>query len=149
MASEETKEILQTNYLEYLKERRLMGSKCNACGNVNLPPRKICSKCHSTDTSWADMTGETGTLSTFSCVSVGTQRFVDRGYGSKNPYAFGIVSFSEGGPSLTGLLQGVDTAHPESIQLGMKMHPVFIETETPNGTQVDIGFEPVEPVEEA
>lgn len=137
----EQKEITQENYLGFLKEKKLMGSTCAGCGNVDLPPRRICSKCHGTATSWIDLTGMKGTLSTFSCVHVGTQRFVDRGFTMKNPYAFGIVTL-ENGASLTGLLDGVDAKKPDSIKIGIPMRVTFIESTTPAGVQVDVGFTP-------
>jgi uncharacterized OB-fold protein len=139
----EDKEILQSNYLAYLNEKRLMGSECKGCGNVDLPPRKICSKCLSTDTAWIDLTEMQGTLSTFSCVHVGTRKFEERGFNMKNPYAFGIVTM-DNGAAIMGMLQGVDPLKPESIKIGMKMKLAFIENETPSGMQVDVGFEPTE-----
>nr|MDO8115571.1 Zn-ribbon domain-containing OB-fold protein [Candidatus Sigynarchaeota archaeon] len=138
----DTKEILQENYLAFLKDKKLMGSKCSKCQHVDLPPRKICSKCHAASTSWVDLTGMTGTLSTFSCVHVGTQKFIDRGFSGKNPYAFGVVTL-DNGASLTGFLQGVDPKKPDSIKIGMKMKVTFIETPSPSGLQVDVGFMPV------
>ncbi|HME51197.1 MAG TPA: OB-fold domain-containing protein [Candidatus Lokiarchaeia archaeon] len=139
----EEKEILQSNYLAYLNEKRLMGSECKGCGNVDLPPRKICSKCLSTDTAWIDLTDMQGILSTFSCVHVGTRRFEARGFNMKNPYAFGIVTF-DNGAAIMGMLEGVDPLQPASIKIGMKMKLKFIETESSCGLQVDVGFEPAE-----
>ncbi|MBN2150291.1 MAG: OB-fold domain-containing protein [Candidatus Lokiarchaeota archaeon] len=136
------KPILQSNYLDFLKERRLMGSKCKTCGQVDLPPRPICSKCLSPDVGWIDLTGQNGTLTTFSCVHVGTRKFEERGYSAKNPYAFGVVTL-DNGPAITALLQGVDPKKPETIKIGMKLKLKFVETQTPAGPQVDVGFEPV------
>ncbi|MBD3187447.1 hypothetical protein GF325_11500 [Candidatus Bathyarchaeota archaeon] len=137
--------ITQHNYLQYLNEKKLMGSKCKDCGNVDLPARAICSKCLSINTAWEDMTNEEGTLSTFSCVHVGTTRFVKRGYNMKNPYAFGVVTL-DNGAAITGLLVGVDARNPESINIGSKFKVNFVETELDEeGTmkQVDVGFSPV------
>lgn len=136
------KEILQENYLAFLNEKKLMGSLCGDCQNIDLPARKICSKCLSTNTSWTDLTDLKGKLSTFSCVHVGTQKFVDKGYNMKNPYAFGVVTL-ENGASITGLLKGVDPKQPDNIEIGMTMKVAFMESETNSGTQVDIAFEPV------
>nr|MDO8115218.1 Zn-ribbon domain-containing OB-fold protein [Candidatus Sigynarchaeota archaeon] len=137
----EEKEILQSNYLNFLNEKKLMGSKCKKCGHVDLPPRKICSKCLSSDTGWIDLTNLSGKLSTFSCVYVGTKRFLDRGFDQKNPYAFGVVTL-ENGAAITGLLQGVDPKKPETIKIGMNLKLKFVEVQTPAGLQVDVGFEP-------
>jgi uncharacterized OB-fold protein len=140
----EEKEISVFNYLDFIKVKKLMGSKCS-CGHVDLPPRNICSECLGTETSWIDLTDKQGTLSTFSCVHVGTTSFVKRGYNMKNPYAFGIVTL-ENGPSITGLLKGVNAKDPDSIKIGMKFKVTFIETtvgEDGTETMVDLGFEPV------
>jgi uncharacterized OB-fold protein len=136
------KPILQENYLGYIKEKKLMGSKCKKCGHVNLPPRPICSNCLSSDVEWIDLTGQKGTLTTFSCVSVGTRRFEERGYSAKNPYAFGVVTL-DNGSAIMGLLQGVDPKKPETIKIGMKLKLKFVESQTPAGPQVDVGFEPL------
>ena len=136
------KPILQDNYLAFLKEKKLMGSKCKKCGHVDLPPRMICSKCLSSDTAWTDLTNQKGTLSTFSCVSVATRRFEERGYSAKNPYAFGVVTL-DNGAAIMGLLQGVDPKKPETIKIGMKLKLKFVESQTPAGLQVDVGFEPL------
>ncbi|MHA1368641.1 MAG: Zn-ribbon domain-containing OB-fold protein [Promethearchaeota archaeon] len=139
------KEITIQNYLDFIKQEKLMGSKCKDCGNIDLPPRKICSKCLGTNTEWVDLTNQKGTLSTFSCVHVGTTRFVKRGYNMKNPYAFGIVTL-ESGPAVTGLLIGVDPKNPESIKVGMPMKVTFVKTVTDPESQqeqVDLAFEPV------
>ncbi len=136
------KPILQENYLAFLKEKKLMGSKCKKCGHVDLPPRMICSKCLSSDTTWTDLTSQKGTLSTFSCVSVPTRKFEERGYSAKNPYAFGVVTL-DNGAAIMGLLQGVDPKKPETIKIGMKLKLKLVETQTPAGLQVDVGFEPL------
>ena len=136
------KPILQENYLAYLKEKKLMGSRCKACGQTDLPPRPICSKCLSSDVEWIDLTNQKGTLTTFSCVHVGTRKFEERGYSAKNPYAFGVVTL-DNGAAITALLQGVDPKKPETIKIGMKMKLKFVETQTPAGVQVDVGFEPL------
>ncbi|MEX2684589.1 MAG: Zn-ribbon domain-containing OB-fold protein [Candidatus Sigynarchaeota archaeon] len=136
------KPILQENYLAFLKEKKLMGSKCKKCGHVNLPPRPICSKCLSSEVDWIDLTNQKGTLETFSCVSVVTRKFEERGYSAKNPYAFGVVKL-DNGSSIMGLLQGVDPKKPETIKIGMKLKLKFIESQTPAGLQVDVGFEPL------
>ena len=31
-------------YFNFLSEKKLMGSKCPKCGNIDLPPRRVCSK---------------------------------------------------------------------------------------------------------
>ncbi|MHA1680568.1 MAG: Zn-ribbon domain-containing OB-fold protein [Promethearchaeota archaeon] len=139
----ENKPITQYNYLNYLNEKKLMGSTCKECNNVDLPARPICSKCLSTRVEWTDLTNLEGTLSTFSCVHVGTTKFVRKGYNMKNPYAFGVVTL-DNGAAITGLLSGVDARDPSSIKIGDRFKVHFIETDlNEDGTekQVDVGFE--------
>jgi len=144
MSSKQYAGISQEAYLAYLGDRKLMGSRCTFCGRISLPPRRICPSCHSTGAEWVDLTGQEGTLSTYTCVHVAPPRFVARGFSNTNPYAFGIVKL-DAGASIAGFLVGVDATEPASIVIGARMRATFVEHETSQGTiQVDLGFEPVE-----
>jgi len=139
--SENDKEITVYNYLEYLKNKALMGSRCKKCGELFAPPRKLCTTCGSIEMEWKQMSGK-GILSAFSCIGVGTKFFVDKGYSMKKPYCFSVVKLDEG-PMISAQLVGIDESKPETIKIGTPLKVKFLETEIPGDEpRIDLGFEP-------
>ena len=136
----EEKDITIQSYLEYINSKKLMGSKCKKCGAVDVPPRKLCIKCNSTDVDWIEMSGN-GKIAAFSCISVGTTFMVEKGYSMKKPYCFSVISLDEG-PMVSGQLLGVDETKPDTIKIETPVKIKFIETELKGETRVDLGFEP-------
>jgi uncharacterized OB-fold protein len=136
----EEKEITIQNYLEYVNGKKLMGSKCQKCSAMYIPPRKLCITCNSTDLQWVEMSGK-GKLVAFSCIGVGTTFMVDKGYSMKKPYCFSVIELDEG-PMISGQLLGVDESNPDAISIGTPVKLSFIETEIKGETRVDLGFKP-------
>ncbi len=136
----EEKDITIQSYLEYINNKKLMGSKCKKCGAVDVPPRKLCIKCNSTDVDWIEMSGN-GKIAAYSCISVGTTFMVEKGYSMKKPYCFSVISLDEG-PMVSGQLLGVDETKPDTIKIETPVKIKFIETELKGETRVDLGFEP-------
>jgi uncharacterized OB-fold protein len=136
----EEKDITIQSYLEYINNKKLMGSKCKKCGAVDVPPRKLCIKCNSTDVDWIEMSGN-GKIAAFSCISVGTTFMVEKGYSMKKPYCFSVIKLNEG-PMISGQLLGVDETKPDTIKIETPVKIKFIETELKGETRVDLGFEP-------
>ena len=137
----EEKEMTIQNYLEYINSKKLMGSKCRNCGTVDVPPRKLCIKCNSTDMEWIEVSGK-GKIAAFSCIHVGTTFMVNKGYSMKKPYCFSVIKLDEG-PMISGQLLGVDESKPDTIKIETPVKLTFIETELKGEeTRVDLGFEP-------
>jgi uncharacterized OB-fold protein len=136
----EEKDITIQSYLEYINSKKLMGSKCKKCGAVDVPPRKLCIKCNSTDVDWIEMSGN-GKIAAFSCISVGTTFMVEKGYSMKKPYCFSVINLDEG-PMVSGQLLGVDETKPDTIKIETPVKVKFIETDMKGETRVDLGFEP-------
>ena len=134
------KDITIQRYLEYINSKKLMGSKCKKCGAVDVPPRKLCIKCNSTDVDWIEMSGN-GKIAAFSCISVGTTFMVEKGYSMKKPYCFSVINLDEG-PMISGQLLGVDETKPDTIKIETPVKVKFIETDLKGETRVDLGFEP-------
>lgn len=69
--------ISKTNdFISYLEEGKVMGTRCKECGAVYFPPRSDCSKCLNSTMEWFEVTG-TGTLLTFSELKYGPVGFED------------------------------------------------------------------------
>lgn len=143
--SENENEITVNSYLQYLQQKKLMGSKCDDCGALFVPPRKLCTKCNSTNTVWQEMSGN-GTIAAFSCIGVGTKFFVDKGYSMRKPYCFSVVKLDEG-PMVSGQYVGIDEGELQKTDpakvIGNFVKAKFLETEVEGDEpRIDLGFEP-------
>jgi uncharacterized OB-fold protein len=138
----EKKDITIQSYLEFINSKKLMGSKCKKCNEMYVPPRKLCTKCNSTDMEWVEMSGK-GKIAAYSCIGVGTTFMVEKGYSMKKPYCFSVIKLDEG-PMVSGQLIGVDETKPETIKIETPVKTTFLETEIPGeDPRIDLGFEPV------
>jgi uncharacterized OB-fold protein len=99
----------------FLREGKLMGSRCRGCGELFLPPRPFCPRCGGRELDWFEFGGE-GRVQAYSVVHVPLSRMRD-----KAPYAVGIVRTEEG-PSISGMIVG----NPEEISVGSKVKAEFM-----------------------
>jgi uncharacterized OB-fold protein len=137
---ETDKDFTIESYLEYIRNKKLMGSKCEGCGEIYVPVRKLCTKCNKANMKWVEMSGK-GKIAAFTSITVGTPFFVEKGYGRDKPYCFSVIRLDEG-PMVSGQLIGVDESKPQTISVGMSVKATFLETEMKGETRVDLGFEP-------
>ena len=137
----EQRDFTIKSYLDYLSEKKLMGTKCKNCGAQYIPVRKLCTKCNKADMEWIEMSGK-GEIAAYTCITVGTPFFEKKGYNRKKPYCFSVIKLDEG-PMVSGQLVGVDESKPETINVGMPVKALFLETEIEgDDPRVDLGFEP-------
>lgn len=140
--SENVKDFTVQSYLEFMNSKKLMGSKCKSCGQIYAPPRKLCIECNTVNMEWIEFAGK-GKIAAFSCIGVGTQFMVDKGYSMKKPYCFSVIKLDEG-PMISGQLIGVDESKPDTIKIETPVKATFIETELKGKEiRVDLGFEPI------
>jgi len=78
------------SYERFLSEEKLMGSRCEKCGALFVPPRSICIKCYGTEMEWVEMKGK-GKLSAFTCIAIGPPLMAKEGYDRQHPYVSGVV----------------------------------------------------------
>ena len=138
--SEAKKDFTIQSYLEFLQNRKLMGSKCKDCGTLYVPVRKLCTKCNTANMEWVEMSGE-GELVAFTSITVGTPYFIQKGYDRTKPYCFSIIKLKEG-PMVSAQLVGVDESKPNTIKIGMPVKVKFLEMEIKGESKIDLGFEP-------
>jgi uncharacterized protein len=91
-------------YRTSLRENKLLGLKCKACGFVTTPPRYACRHCGATDSSIVQLSGR-GKIVTFTSVYIPPEN--RRG---QQPYLVVVVELEEG-PWIMGNLQGADPAN--------------------------------------
>jgi uncharacterized OB-fold protein len=138
--SENEKDFTIESYLEFIRNKKLMGTRCKDCGSMFVPVRKLCIDCNSSNMEWVEMSGK-GEIAAFTSITVGTPFFVEKGYDRNKPYCFSVIKLQEG-PMVSAQLVGVDESKPESIHVGMPVKVTFLETELKGESRVDLGFMP-------
>ena len=101
-------------YNEALKENRLLGLKCRACGAITVPPKMVCGKCDSPDLEVVQLKGG-GSIRTFTTVFVAAE-----GREAEVPYVIVIVEMDEG-PWIMGNLEGIDPKAASMELIGKKV----------------------------
>ncbi len=129
------------SYEEFLREKKLMGSRCKECGELYVPPRHFCFKCHSDKMQWEQVSGK-GELAAFTCIFVAPPYMARRGYGRNNPYCTGVVKLEEG-PRVVARIEGVDASKPETINVGMVLQADFIQEGEGEEATTTLVFKPI------
>jgi len=111
------------SFYKFVGEGKLMGAKCNKCGNVMLPPRPMCTQCFNKEMKWIELKPK-GRLLTYTVIHVAPKQFE-----ALSPYPVGIVKL-EDGPQILGMIRDVE---PDKLKIGMTLTMNF---EKPTGTQI-------------
>ena len=108
------------SYNRFLSNKKLMGSKCEKCRYVSVPPRPICAQCQSTDMALIEMEGE-GKLAAYTVITAGTPLMVEEGYDRERAYCCGVVEL-EKGVKVTARILGVDVKNPGLLDRANRTH---------------------------
>jgi uncharacterized OB-fold protein len=117
------REFTGASFYQFLGDSRLMGSRCQSCGALYLPPRSLCPACYGEEMAWEEMVGD-GKLLAFTTVHIALTAMIEAGYGRDNPYCTGVVQLAEG-PAISAQILGVDPTRPEEIEIGMPLRVTF------------------------
>jgi len=121
--------ITKTNdFIDYLQEAKVMGTRCKDCGLVFFPPRADCYHCLAGNMQWFEITGK-GKLITYSKLE-----FAPIGFQDDIPYSVALLDYGDYkvfGRIASGLAE-------EEIQIGMEMKTAV--NSMPNG-QLNYVFE--------
>lgn len=77
-------------FIDHLKNNRLMGTKCKKCGKVYFPPRGDCTSCLGEEIEWVEVKGE-GKLVTYTQVN-----FAPTGFQDDVPYILALGQLNSG-----------------------------------------------------
>jgi len=113
--------LIFKDYNEALKQNKLLGLKCQACGAITVPPKMVCRQCTSPDMEITALEG-TGKIRTFTTVYVAAE-----GREEEVPYVIVMVELDEG-PWLMGNLGDIDPNQATMELIGKKVkmgHKVF------------------------
>jgi uncharacterized OB-fold protein len=102
-------------FYKFCTQRKLMAVRCMKCRHLMVPPRTICSQCHSSRVEWAQL-GSKGKLVTYTIVYVAPTLF-----NHMAPYAVGIVEM----PEEVRLPSIIRTSRLESLKIGMELELDF------------------------
>ena len=106
--------LIFKNYSEALKQDRLLGLKCQACGAITVPPVMVCRQCAGPDMEIVELQGS-GKIRTFTTVFVAAE-----GRESEIPYIIVMVELDEG-PWLMGNLDRIDPKQASMELIGKKV----------------------------
>ena len=123
---------------EHLGEHKIMGTRCQDCGSLHLPPRALCPDCHGVDLTWEELDGR-GKVTAFTAVHIAPTAMIAAGYGRSNPYLVGIVELRSG-PSISAQIVGADPTHPEELPIGAPVEAVFLTRGEGADTQTSLAF---------
>lgn len=104
-----------TDFAQYLKDGRLMGTRCKKCGATSFPPRADCDKCMSGEFEFVEMSGK-AQLHTFTKIVA-----APTGFEEVAPYIVGVVDLAEGGRALAWFGESIDE---DEIEIGMDLQIV-------------------------
>ncbi len=77
------------DFIGYLEDGKVMGTRCKECGLFFFPPRADCHQCLSSDMEWSEVSGK-GKLVTYSKLE-----FAPIGFGDDLPYAIAVLDYGE------------------------------------------------------
>ena len=116
------------DFIDYLEQGKVMGTRCKGCGLTFFPPRADCYKCLASDMDWFEVSG-TGKLVSFSKLE-----FAPVGFGDDLPYAIALLDY--GDYKVFGRI--ASDLSEEEVQVGMEMKTVV--NTLPNG-QINYVFQ--------
>jgi uncharacterized OB-fold protein len=114
--------ISKTNdFVDYLEQGKVMGTKCKGCGLLFFPPRADCYQCLTSDMEWFEIAG-TGKLLTYSKLQYGPV-----GFEGDLPYCIALLDY--GDYKVFGRISS--DLKDDQIEVGMDMKTVV--NKLPNG----------------
>ena len=135
------REISAFSFNQFLREKKLMGTRCKTCGDLAIPPRAICRKCQGEELEWVELGGR-GKLLTYTTIAVGTPAMIEAGYDRNRHYCSGIVELDEG-PRISAIILGVDANSPTSIKIGTHLKVEFLTKAEGETEKALLAFKPI------
>lgn len=99
------------DFMKYLEQGKIMGSKCKNCNRIYFPPRADCD-CISGKPEWIELSGNCR-LITFTIV-----HFAPASFRYDVPYVLGVAQFEEGPTVFALLSKGIKQ---EEVKVGMQL----------------------------
>jgi len=100
------------DFIQFLEDGKIAGTKCKKCGKVHFPPRADCDSCLSSDIEWAPLNGKCK-LITYTVVHFAPPRFR-----YDCPYMLAVAQFAEGPMVFAPLSKEIKQ---EEVKIGMPL----------------------------
>jgi len=107
-------------FAAHLRDGRLMGSTCTACGNLSFPPRADCSICRHGEFTFTELSGR-GTLQTFTSIDA-----APAGFENDVPFYLGVIDLEEAGRLLASFGETIDSKEI-AIDMPIQVVPRLME----------------------
>ncbi|HOK07519.1 MAG TPA: Zn-ribbon domain-containing OB-fold protein [Syntrophales bacterium] len=122
-------------FQEIREKRRFIGIRCDGCGSVYVPPRRVCGPCFRELTELVPLS-DTGVLTAFSVVNY---PFIDPATGELRPipYTYGYIRLDGADNIFSHLINEKDW---HKIKVGMRVRAVFKNPEEMEGNIQDIKY---------
>ncbi|WP_329281022.1 Zn-ribbon domain-containing OB-fold protein [Streptomyces sp. NBC_01451] len=108
----------QTDYINALAERRIVGERCPACRKVYVPPRGACPTCGVATAEQVEV-GPGGTVTTFCIVNIKA-----RNLDIEVPYVYAHIALDGADLALHGRIGGIPY---DQVRMGLRVEPVWTE----------------------
>lgn len=105
------------DFIDYLEQGKVMGTRCKDCGLVFFPPRADCHQCLKSHVEWFEVSG-TGKL-----VSYSRLEYAPVGFGEDLPYCIAVLDYGD----YKVFARIADDLPEEEIKVGMAMKTVVNE----------------------
>jgi len=119
-------------FLNGLKAGEILGTRCEHCGRVVVPPRIFCEWCFKRSDSWVKLP-DTGIVNTFSISHITTD--TTRVKTPIIPAVIGIDSTTE-----AGFLHLIGGVKPDDVRIDMRVKAVWLDPSQRKGSITDIKY---------
>ncbi len=119
-------------FLKGLKAGVIIGSKCDECGRIVVPPRVFCEWCFRRTGNWVKLP-DTGSVNTFSVsyITTDTTRV-------KEPVIPAVIEID--GTSNAGFLHFIGGVKPDQVKISMRVKAHWAEPSKRQGSITDIKY---------
>ena len=124
-----------SRFFHELKNRRIMGTRCEKCSRLLVPARAFCDACMARTDEWVEV-GSEGTLETFTIITAAFPGL------PKPPIVMAYVTLDGADTSLINLVNGLDLSDINAAAAKLNQQPrVKVEyTDQPKGRITDFSF---------
>ena len=119
------------SYLASLKNGVILGSRCNTCRKIVVPPRVVCEQCYRPMDEYVHLQ-DTGTVNTFSLcyVTWDVKRI-------KEPEIPAVIEI-DGASPMHGIMHMLGEVDPQAVKIGMRVKAVWKPADERQGSINDI-----------
>ena len=119
-------------FLMGLRAGEILGTKCEHCGRVVVPPRTFCEWCFKESNTWVKLP-DTGIVNTFSIcyITADTTRV-------KTPLIPAVIGIDS--TTNAGFLHLIGGVKPEDVRIDMRVKAVWLDASERKGSITDIKY---------